>query len=418
MEYFSGQDTVLYKDESVAVFQRIPNYLEAGKAFDTQIMCISYKENTDIELHLCESLSCINYNDREEFNEEIKKTFRERYEYSVYPFTLNAYNIDDGSAELRVSPDHSYIIVNGERKDLIQDLRLKAPVTSRSEYNELINRYYKDYFDCQLNDTGNSDIYLAAIYFDHKDGRNSIKRVENFPYRQYLPSSFLQMGMTGRIIEDINEIRKEMKKSDIAIGEHKLPISRKPKVSSGEYVFKIALGAKEGQRLISEDIVHGLGLGPVTVNVSQIEDMKQLNGAAGIFDEMDLKLETAVLTDMSKGSFRIGVKVLEVTANPEIKFHWTAMMNPAEQTDDDRQRRVRIIPDKLEIKTLQNYYLKAETDNLPGAKILWDVVTPNGGVISRDGLYTAPDVPGLYEISVSCQNAPDIKDNIFIIVRE
>ena len=79
---------------------------------------------------------------------------------------------------------------------------------------------------------------------------------------------------------------------------------------------------------------------------------------------------------------------------------------------------IRILPDKPELKVMQSRYFRALTENLDGMTILWEVSTPNGGIITRDGRYTAPDTAGIYEICAFCQEFPKIRNSVFVIVHE
>ena len=40
------------------------------------------------------------------------------------------------------------------------------------------------------------------------------------------------------------------------------------------------------------------------------------------------------------------------------------------------------------------------------------------GFISRDGMYTAPNQPGVYEIQAWCQEMPKLRASLYVIVRE
>ena len=67
---------------------------------------------------------------------------------------------------------------------------------------------------------------------------------------------------------------------------------------------------------------------------------------------------------------------------------------------------------------MQSRYFRTETEYLHGATILWEVCTPNGGTVTRDGQYTAPDTEGIYELRAFCQENPRIRSSVFVIVRE
>ena len=73
---------------------------------------------------------------------------------------------------------------------------------------------------------------------------------------------------------------------------------------------------------------------------------------------------------------------------------------------------------KLELKVRESYYLKAVCENMPYATIIWRVNGEESGNIASDGTYTAPNIPGVYEVTAQCQEAPEIKASIFIVVRE
>ena len=55
---------------------------------------------------------------------------------------------------------------------------------------------------------------------------------------------------------------------------------------------------------------------------------------------------------------------------------------------------------------------------MPYATIIWRVNGTESGSVSSDGIYTAPGVPGVYEVIAQCQEAPELKASIFIVVRE
>ena len=80
--------------------------------------------------------------------------------------------------------------------------------------------------------------------------------------------------------------------------------------------------------------------------------------------------------------------------------------------------RLSIGPSKLEMRVRESYYLEAEAENIPGAEILWEVRSKEGGFVSRDGMYTAPNQPGVYEIQAWCQEMPKLRASLYVIVRE
>ena len=141
-------------------------------------------------------------------------------------------------------------------------------------------------------------------------------------------------------------------------------------------------------------------------------------GSSEVFEDVEVRAELASKADMGKGSFVIGLRLLEPSSRQTISVHWRAVMADQEKGLQDQEKRIYIVPGKLEMKVRESYCLEAVCENLPGAEILWSTYGEDGGFISQDGVYTAPDVPGVYEVTASCLEAPKIKASLFVIVRE
>lgn len=99
-------------------------------------------------------------------------------------------------------------------------------------------------------------------------------------------------------------------------------------------------------------------------------------------------------------------------------MHWRAFLEQDGESRAVREARLSIRPDKLELKVRETCYLEAVPEGMPGATILWDVVSRQGGMISFDGRYTAPGAPGVYEIQAWCQEQPQVRASLYVIVRE
>ncbi len=143
----------------------------------------------------------------------------------------------------------------------------------------------------------------------------------------------------------------------------------------------------------------------------------QYFGSAEIFDDMKLRAELSAKANVERGSFVIGIRLLEASVLENVHVRWVARRLP-EEREAGMGQHIRILPDKPELRVMQSRYFRAETENLAGATILWEVCSPGGGKITRDGRYTAPDTEGIYEIRAFCQEDPKIRNSIFVIVRE
>lgn len=80
-------------------------------------------------------------------------------------------------------------------------------------------------------------------------------------------------------------------------------------------------------------------------------------------------------------------------------------------------RRIFIKPNLLELTVRQSYHLEAVCENMAEKAVRWSV-KDEGGSVDANGLYTAPNLPGVYEIVAQSVAFPEVKASIFVIVRE
>lgn len=90
------------------------------------------------------------------------------------------------------------------------------------------------------------------------------------------------------------------------------------------------------------------------------EDTGAVYGAGDIFDDAahPLKAELAARTDMKKGTFTIGLRLLETTTTRQVKVYWTALKDRKESLYDREERELFIKPDMVYLKLRETYYLK------------------------------------------------------------
>ena len=65
----------------------------------------------------------------------------------------------------------------------------------------------------------------------------------------------------------------------------------------------------------------------------------------------------------------------------------------------------------------ESHYLEAVCTNMDDKTVEWSV-QPHGGSISPNGMYTAPNIPGVYEVVVQSTAYPQVRASIFVVVRE
>ncbi len=278
-------------------------------------------------------------------------------------------------------------------------------------------------------------IYLARIWLVKAGEFYMIDRVEPAPFGEYI---CCQPLLAGRI----RELAKRL--DDLELSRRKEPDDR-PGGSSdktdgtngnpaGDWQFaqgsaEIAFpgGGRAGDIACSPEIVHGLGLGETEIILHVEQGPYRYGGAAGIFAEESLQreeaseasddAEAAYRLKPSAGTFVIAVRLNGKWPSDTVRVGWTAIRKRSRNEFKAGEGRIFISPQLLHIKVRESAALQAVCVNIEDPELSWSVETPEGGTVGEDGVYRAPNRPGVYEIC--CRNRePEVKANVFAIVRE
>ena len=77
-----------------------------------------------------------------------------------------------------------------------------------------------------------------------------------------------------------------------------------------------------------------------------------------------------------------------------------------------------IKPNSLVLKPRETRYLEAVCLNMTNKTVRWSVSPDTGGDIDANGLYTAPNTEGVYEVVAQSAIYPELKASIMVVVRE
>lgn len=408
--------TVLFENEDLRLVQEYPRFVKSGEEFSVSLLLENRGSARECSLQLEEGLVCASYEGSNRFEVLREERMESRDSVKRYAFTLRAFPVEMGNVEFYISPEQLSLKWGGRLLRPEQQAVLKIPVVTGDTYDVLKERYFGTVMDEVLKNPYPQGIYLAKIHLIHTGNVYMIDRIEPMPFDQYVYSPFLTMGMVKELVEESRR-RGETKEAvpmSLSSGE----AAEKPPYATGTVEIELGLGGKRGQKFFSHPVVHGLGLGKISVFLSLEQEEEMLFGSSEIFEDKNPKVELAAKADIGKGSFVIGLRLLEPTGQQSVRVHWTAIPDKGKDSGILGEQKLSIRPDKLEIKIRESYYLEAVTENLSGATVLWEVKSPKGGTVSRDGMYTAPNYPGVYEIQAWCQEMPQLRASLYVIVRE
>lgn len=214
------------------------------------------------------------------------------------------------------------------------------------------------------------------------------------------------------------------------------PADREPVYATG--VCEIPLGneARQNEIVFSDEIMHGLGKGNVYVEVGfEYLDTESRTGEQArhvIFGDPSLFAkeeppiafaQTAVKVYDERGSFVVAAKLLRPTNYVVLVLRWVAFRLPM---GDDRSplheklagKSISAVPPTVVMGTKESHYFAVRFKNMEPCTVTYELTEKDSGEISSDGIYTAPSKEGVYEIRISCADAPMISTYAYAVVKK
>ena len=408
----------IYAGQGVTIIQTVPRYVRCGEEFTLTVevenlgqQYISFSYTLDLDRLTWEGKPQLEIAFDEMMFEKTGK----------YTLTYQLKAAEAASEEGKLGLTEGSFRLYAARKRLEASAKARASVvlTDQDPREELIRRYYRTAMERQTPGTGGEAIYLAKIYMVKAGDSYIIDRVENLPYRQRVASNYLNAALIDMLIKDGAGERNSMKDRPGA-GQSRGygAAAGGVQLRDGVVEFDLSQGGQRGLRLYSGEIFHGLGFGRVTIQTGLTEDDGCVTyGSPEVFAEQKFRVETAVRTYEERGSFVIGIRLLETVLEGKLLVRWTAMRNMDEDREDKAEKRIFIKPGLLELGLRESFALEANCVNMADRRVLWSV-KEGGGFIDAAGNYTAPNIPGVYEVTAKSAAYPEVKASIFVVVRD
>lgn len=416
------REEYLFAGDGIFIKQVMPAYIESGGEFSVSLVLENRGGDRILTLNLEEELTCAWFGEEHVWKTELRDLVLEKSSVITKTFRFRAMAVNQGEIRFVMKQEALSAVIGSRIYKAEQDKTVEIPVFTGDAWDEMGRRFV----DGSAGRIGRHNypqgIYLARIYLVNTNGVYMIDRVEQNPFRQYVESSQQLMGYISWLHKEFDFLRQE-KAEDIGkknSGGLSCDETSGTNISSGLVTIDLGIGGKRGQRYFSEDIFHGLGLGAVEVSLSICQENFSFSGSSEVFEELKGKAELAARLNRSNGSFVIGARLLEPSAERRLTVRWTAVSGASreELAEAAAEGRLFIKPGQLQMKVRESFYLEAETVNLASQGVVWTVKSKDGGTITEDGMYTAPNQPGIYEIGAISEENPGIGAAMFVIVRE
>jgi len=284
-------------------------------------------------------------------------------------------------------------------------------------------------------------IYLAKLELINSAGGVFIAAVTNLPFRQKLERRQEPPARDGlRTVRATARALEYWQKPDVKAsyqslnGELELdfgipsPEQYDYAVSHGTVELPLPGGLRVNSRVFSEELPHGLGPGAVDVRLS-VEyreggtETALLFGGSEVFRGKNRPasppaVEAAALVYPERGTMRVGVWLHDMVEGSRLTVHYFAQ-KPERDTDRLLLRRkvgLKLEPEFARVSRRGTVRIQAEVTGSEDRDVLWTVQEENGGVIDRNGIYQAPELPGTYEVVAAARADESVTASAFIVV--
>ncbi len=412
--YEYGQ--VLYASNGVKIKQIVPRYMEAGKTGEIRL---EIENNTKkyLEFSFGLILDCLYYEGKSSLTINFNEMQYEKTGHYVLSYQVAAADLKSAEASVQLDEQSVRLYVNKESLEYYGGKAVfPVQIIRGGIRRQIIKDYYRSAMEHIVKMNQQERLYLAKIYLLRIDDVYVIDRIENLPFHQYILNQNLSFALhqltidgadqNGREEADgLNQGKKEKKENGILL-------------SQGSYWLDLDGGGQRGDRFVGEEVSHDLGLGQVVMQVGlEDEDGIVTYGSSEIFPDMSLLIEFAVRVYPDRGTFQICGRLREQVIKSGVMVHWVAIRKTEEKVAKKLTRKIFIKPSVLELSVRESHYLEAVCTNMEDKTVNWKL-QKNGGSISPDGMYTAPNVPGVYEVAAESVAYPDVRASIFVVVRE
>lgn len=203
------------------------------------------------------------------------------------------------------------------------------------------------------------------------------------------------------------------------------------RMTTGVVTLQAGLHLQEGKILCSNEIVHNLGPGSVYVDFGiehvypaahtdrnrtdlLLGDVSLFVQASGSYDQ---NFDKGVRIHPEKGTFELALRTKGDLHSSALRLRWFAWRTEeAVEQQTLSHKLIRLEPNVAYIKPREVIHFVPifEEGNMPCD---FSVPEKQAGLITQDGIYTAPDREGLYQVCAQIRERPETRISAFVIVQ-
>lgn len=400
-------ELVLYDGNGVRVTQSVPSFVRPGEAFEVTVKVEKRGQPLPVTLTYDMELLYCTHGDRSFCRVHIENAGVSQ------TYTLKAGTASGADGRIRIGNVTFNI---GERAFPLNGAEGQSFRVAEGDLRQSVfERYLERNLERLLEESAGIPICLAKLSLIRAGDASVIGGAEPLPFGQkllnnQLLTAFLQMN--GAPAAPAEEKQKTVN----------LPHGGAD-CKTGRVSVKMPGGGENGKVYFSPEVAHGLGPGYVYVQTAFLAGDGETAALHGdtmfrIFPASPPRCAVAVRNENGKGTFVIGVRMLENTEREELSFSWMALRDSAESSAGFAEKGIYILPDVINLRTRESRRLEAFVTGLPDKGCVFHVKDENGGTVDYEGNYTAPAIPGVYEVAAVSTYDETVRNSVFIVVRE
>lgn len=419
----------LYEAGGVSITLRLPRFAGAGEALNVRVLF--EKRGVPAPVHFSFDVESDLFRGQEGQNVlhvEYVETEVTTHKHITLDYTMHCGPVKEDYTELRVPAQRFSLTVGAqEEPGMEEDMTHPVEVTARPLRDVVTDAYFTFHFDDLLSAGQGQAVYLAKFHVVLGPSTYSIEEVVRDPFHQCLPNTQL-LYLLGSLAQNRYA---EGERTACVPKKQEIPSEREQQVYTGVQVIGLGVSPKAGKVYYSHEFIHGLGAGEICV-VTAAESTPRLGdpstlvfGAGDIFpsDQFSLAVpscHTAALVNTERGTLQLGVKLLERPDQQAVRVRWWAWRARVAQQEEREETggevRMSIIPNTADLEPLGQLRFTALVEGSASQEVNWSVAERDGGVIDRNGLYTAPAAEGVFEIRAQSVKYSDCWAGAYVVV--
>ncbi|MDE7307344.1 MAG: hypothetical protein K2N61_01560 [Lachnospiraceae bacterium] len=357
----------------------------------------------------------------------------ERGESTVLEIWVQAQNLPSEEAKIIIKPDSAKASLN--RKEIQTEANFFLTlVVADINPRELVDRELgKTSLEMRIMTEQQDFVKLADIVFQRTESGGVIQSIEEKKAKKYI-----EVPSDGAVRNEYlgyyaMYTPAEKKETNIQPKNSVENIDKSIICNGGYFEIPLGKGAKKGEIFYSGEIIHSLGTGDVYVEIGYENREKDalingeistvVYGSSGIFSGKDKNetpvIECAVKILKDKGSFIGGVRFLKNYDKMVLRCRWSAIQISTGSGNSGFEAGSSIAPEKptIQLAPGDTCFFPVKFINMEPCRLCYELSETGSGVISEDGVYTAPDKEGVFEIHIFCVGNPFICTYAYALVK-